>query len=207
MSSPAKVSPLTCALALLAAILVTALLLQGWHGSHATAILNTPPRNITLAPPPSEITLTDDLQIIQDHALFYATRKFYVPVLAAPLAARSELSSYQLVGTLILPRKPGVAFLRRGDATTAVSPGDHLDSWTVEAVQAGSTVFGYGDQRVTLNTTLPFGSTSAAQSIGIIRLPITRPAQGRANAALASQEPTRLNPHPPHSPRDRARGQ
>lgn len=208
MSTQDKVGPLVYALAPLAAFLAIALVLQGWRGSHATAILNTPPSKITSAQPPHALTLTDDLQIIQERPLFYASRKFYDPVLATPPTTRSQLSSYQLMGTLLLPQKPGIAFLRRGPAgeTTTLSPGDHLDGWTVEAVHTGSAVFGYADQRVTLTTTLAFGSSSTAQSGGIVRMPITRPAQHQASASQVSQEPIRPSPHRPYSPRDRTRG-
>ena len=124
MSTQDKVGPLVYALAPLAAFLAIALVLQGWRGSHATAILNTPPSKITSAQPPHALTLTDDLQIIQERPLFYASRKFYDPVLATPPTTRSQLSSYQLMGTLLLPQKPGIAFLRRGPAgeTTTLSP-------------------------------------------------------------------------------------
>lgn len=211
MSTPDKAGSLVYALAPLAAVLATALVLQGWRGSHAAAILNTPPSNITFSQPPHALNLTDDLQIIQERPLFYATRKFYDPVLPAPPTTRSQLSSYQLMGTLLLPQRPGVAFLRTGPAgeTTTLSPGDHLDGWTVEAVHAGSAVFGYADQRVTLTTTLAFGNSSTAQSGGsggIVRIPIGRPAQHQASAAQVSREPIRPSPHRPYSPRDHTRG-
>ena len=176
MSTPYKASPLLYALAPLAAILAASLVLQGWRGSRAAAILRTPPRKTTLAQPPQALNLTNDFQIIQDRALFYATRKFYAPVLATPPTTASQLSSYQLLGTLLVPHKPSVAFLRAGPAgqTTTVSPGDHLDGWTVKAVQSGKAVFSYNDQRVTLTTTLPVGNTPAALSIEIVHMRISR---------------------------------
>ena len=179
MNTSYRASPLLYALALLAVILAAALVRQGWRGSRATAILRTPPRKITLARPLHALTLTDHLQVIQDRALFYATRKFYDPVLATPPTTRSQLSRYQLMGTLLLPQRAGVAFLRRGPGgkTKTVSRGDRLDGWTVEAVQSGKVVFGYRDQRVTLTTALPPGTTPAAQSGGIVRMPLTRPPQ------------------------------
>lgn len=201
---PRKASPLVYALAPFAAALATALFLQAWHGSRATELLRTPPRNITFAPQPRTLDLADNLQIIQDRALFYATRKFFNPMLTTSPTTRSQLSNYQLMGTLLLPQRPGVAFLRRGstgDAMT-VSPGNHLDGWTLETVQVGSAVFSYGDQRVTLLTALPFGTTSVAQSLGIAHLPTTRPAQGPTQHASQEQ----LTRHRLHSLPDRTRG-
>lgn len=184
MSTPKDNSALLYVLAPLALVLSAALVAQAWRGSRATAILRTPVRTFAAATPPDGLNLADDLQVIRDGALFYATRKFYTPVLATPATTMAELSRYRLMGTLLVPRKPAVAFLRRGqgDNATAVSPGDHLDGWTVKAVQSGSAVFGYGGQQVTLTTTPPLG-TAAPQGLTIVPLGRTQPRQRQASPA------------------------
>ncbi len=184
MSIPSKDKPLIYALVPLAVIFGAALVAVGWRGSRASAILRTAPRKIVIPQPAGALTLTDDLQIIQDRALFYATRKFYDPVFATPATTQSQLSSYQLMGTLLIPQRPRLAFLRKSprDNTTAVSPGDHLDGWTVEAVQSGKAVFAYGDQRVTLTTILPFESGPTSQGVVVVRMHITEPPQHHSSA-------------------------
>jgi hypothetical protein len=208
MTTPEKAGPFFYALAPLAVILAATLLLQGWRGSRAAAILRTPPRKMTVAPSPRALELTNDFQVIRDRALFYATRKFYAPVPGTPPTTSAQLSSYQLIGTLLVPHKPGVAFLRRGPAgkTATVSSGDDLDGWTVKAVQSGKAVFGYKDQQVTLTTPLPFGNTPAAQSGGIVRMRISQPAQRPASPAHAPQESIQPTRHSRYFPRSHARG-
>lgn len=176
MSTSDKPSPLLYALASLAAILGAALFMQGWRGSRATAILRTVPRKINLAKTAKTLIRTDDLRIIEERALFYATRKVYAPLLASPIASRLQLSRYQLIGTLLVPQKQGVAFVRQGPAgkTTTISPGNQLDGWTVKAVQSGKAVFAYEDQRVTLTTAAPLKTSPPDQNVAIIRMPVTQ---------------------------------
>jgi hypothetical protein len=152
MNTHDKDSPLLYALATLTLILGVALVAQAWRSSRVTAILNTPPHRIIVSQPPDALNLTDDLRIIQDHALFYATREFYSPVLATAVTTPAQLSSYQLLGTLLIPKNPGVAFVRRSpsDTTMTLSPGQEVDGWAVRAVQSGRVVFSYRDQVVTL---------------------------------------------------------
>ena len=177
MSPSAKDKSLSYALLALAVILGATLFAQGWRGSRTSEILRTPARKIAVATLPETLNLADDLQIIQNRALFYATRRFYEPALATPVTTVAQLSSYQLMGTLLLPQRPGVAFVRRGpgDDTTTVSPGDHLDGWTVKAVQNSIAIFGYGDQRVTLTVTSPFGSSPAGQGVTVVRVRTAQP--------------------------------
>lgn len=168
---PYRVSALAYALATMAAILGAALILQFRHGSDASAILHTPPRRSPIPGTPFATPLSNDLQTIQNGALFYATRKYITPPPTMPPSARAQLSSYLLMGTMLVPQRPPVAFLRRGPSglTMTLSPGDHLDGWTVMTVQAGSATFGYGADRVTLTTPLPYGITPAAENAGITR--------------------------------------
>lgn len=189
MNTPAKAGPMLYALASLAVALGAALILQGWRGSRAADLLRTPPRKITFPQPPYALNPTDGFQIIRDRALFYATRKFYDPVLATSPTTRSQLSSYQLLGTLIVPGRPPVAFLQRGPTgkATTVSPGGDLDGWKVKVIESGHVVFGYENQQVTLSTMLPFGRTPANQRAGIFRLPIARPELRRQSSATRAR--------------------
>ena len=174
----AKGGPILYALVVFIVLLGSLLVLQGLHGSHAAALLRTPAREIGLAPAPQALNLPEDFRIIQDRALFYATRKFYQPPAATSPTMLSRLSSYQLLGTLVIPRRSPVAFLRNGPTgkTTKLSPGDHFDGWTVKAIQSGQVVLGYEGHRDTLRTMLPFAEATPAQGSGIVRVSITRTA-------------------------------
>lgn len=154
MSVRDKQSLIVYALAVLILLLIISLVAQGWRGGHLTAILDTPARKMAASPPPETLNLPDDLRVIQDHALFYSTRAFYVPALATPITTSAQISSYQLLGTMLVPEKPGVAFLRRtpSDTTMTLSPGVVVDGWSVTVIQSGRIVFSYKDQMVTLTT-------------------------------------------------------
>ena len=204
MSAPLKASVLTYVLALLAVSLLVLTFVQGWRGSSTGSILRVPPRKIGVPSLPNALNLPNNFQIIRDHALFYATRKFYSPAPAMPPTMRAELSSYQVIGTMLVPHGAAIAFLQTGagSTTTKVSPGDHLGGWTVISVQSGKVVFGYSNQRVTLKTPVPFASSPAAPGTGMIRAPITPFAQ-HASPAYAPQrlvQPLNRIPHVPPLP-------
>jgi hypothetical protein len=204
MNAQLKASALTYGLALLAVSLLVLTLMQGWRGSNAVSILRAPPRKIVVPSLPSALNLPNDFQIIRDQALFYATRKFYSPAPAMPPTMRAELSNYQLIGTMLVPHGPAIAFLQTGPGgtTTKVSPGDHLGGWIVINVQSGKVVFGYNNQRVTLKTPVPFASSPAAPGTGMMRAPIIPFAQ-HASPAYAPQrlvQPLNRSPHGPPSP-------
>ena len=175
----------TVALVTLNAVLAALLVLCAWRGTQTRSLLGTAPRPIplkqySLVRP----AMTTNLAAIQDRALLYAARSVYMPPLAGNSPPKPQ---YRLVGTFIIPFKPGVALLSSANgAARKVKPGDSLDGWLVEAVE---------DRRVVLrheSETFDIASTAAGKpGLTLQSAPLARqtpPVAG--NRILGSSEAT-----------------
>lgn len=108
-----------------------------WRGTESATLLATRPARIAVSALLEKLSGTDTSQVavIQDRALFYPTRQFYVP--PAPGITSSPKPDYRLLGTILTTGRPAVALLQpTGSAVTKrVRPGDDLEGWTVLAVE------------------------------------------------------------------------
>lgn len=174
MKSPEPIRPATYLIALLALGLASATALQGLRGSQAASILNTSARASNLPRVPQLFSDPIDLDVIARQALFYATRTEYQPPPQSTVPAQVQLSNYQLIGTLIAPHKPSIAFLRNRTtkALTTATAGTHFGRWVVTGVHNGRVVFRLGSQQTTLATAEHGSLPSAVLSQGVIRMPI-----------------------------------
>jgi hypothetical protein len=112
-----------------------ALLYIVWQGTSVQHILQTPARVPNLTSPAIDAALTpQDLEVIQQAALFYPSRKFYVVPQAAAQIARPN---YRLVGALILPNKASIATLtdNNSGAVRKVKAGDDLEGWIILSIE------------------------------------------------------------------------
>jgi hypothetical protein len=129
--------PLTVVLLALNVMLAAWWVVQLWSGTQTAALLAVRPAAMPLPPLISEIGSADTLQaaVIQDRALFYATRRYYVPAPAS--LAVFPRPDYKLLGTILASGRPTVALLQPagGTGTRRVKPGDELDGWAVLAVE------------------------------------------------------------------------
>jgi hypothetical protein len=102
------------------------------------------------------------LSNLRHQPLTYATRQPYVaPAPAISLAPPPP--GYRLTGTLITPRRPASATLvpAAGDAAARrVKPGDDLDGWKVQAVEANRVILTYGEQSIEIAKTRDGGSNA-----------------------------------------------
>jgi hypothetical protein len=156
-----------------------------WGGTATRELLGTAPRSgLTLPGLPLESPHTTALNTIQEHALFHATRTFFVAV--DPHALPIPKPDYELVGTLIIPRKPTVALLRQRatSASRKVKPGDDLDGWMVEVVENGRVVITNKDKRAEIARA---GAQNAKGADGLRIAPLQRTAAPLQRAATPLQ--------------------
>ncbi|MGA7538946.1 MAG: hypothetical protein WBW93_09270 [Steroidobacteraceae bacterium] len=130
-----------------------------WRGTDAAALLQTPARPMTTPGLAATASDTIGLSDIRDQALFYATRKYFIEV-ARPTVAQLPPPSYLLEGTLIIPGKPAVAFLKHqpDGISKTVHPGDALEGWHVGAVESGGVMLAHNMDRIEITAK---GATSA----------------------------------------------
>jgi len=174
----------TVALVTLNAVLAPLLVLCAWRGTQTRSLLGTAPRPIplkqySLVRP----ALTTNLAAIQDRALLYAARSFYMPPLSGTSPPKPQ---YRLVGTFIIPFKPAVALLSSANgAARKVKPGDSLDGWLVEAVEDRRVVLRYESE------TFDIASTAAAKpGLTLQSAPRARQPPVAGNRILGSSEAT-----------------
>lgn len=154
-----------CALALL--------IVRVWHGTQTVSLLATAPKPFAVpetdTEAPSRVT---SLAVIQDQALFYASRRFYTPPPPSTLPVTPPRPDYKLAGTFIIPSKPTVALLTgAAGVSRKVKTGDDLDGWTVQAVESSRLTLQYG------TTTFEISSAGKGGSAGMQLVPLTRTAQ------------------------------
>lgn len=137
----AKARLTTLALLALNAVLLGFALLRIGLGTQTASILATVP--LTAAAPKiglEEHSRPLNLSLLQEQSLFHASRHFFVPAGADPIAPPPL--DYRLAGTFIVPGKPAVAFLALANdgASKKVRTGDSLDGWQVRSVERGRVV-------------------------------------------------------------------
>jgi len=203
-----KASPRVLALIGLNGFIAACLVTSAWRGTHAAALLATPPQ----ATPLPEYDLTrpvnpTHLGAIEDQTLLYASRHVYV---APPPSLAPPKPSYRLVGTIIIPLKPAVAVLTGPqDAPRKVKPGDTLDGWLVEVVERHRVLLRHEGETFEIADAAPESTGLTVQRAPLARLtPSTPPVGVRllgqpTSAAPGAPSPvssTRLTPrlyHPP----------
>src|SRR5689334_10435584 len=147
----ASTRPMTALLALLSIGFAVILVMRIWQGTSAAELLATAaqahPLPVTRLDEPQRVS---DLAPIRNKALFYASRRFFVPPLAPATPAAPPAPDYRLVGTFVIPRKPTIALLVHGTdgASRKVRPGDAIDGWTVQSVEKSRVVLEYEAQHV-----------------------------------------------------------
>jgi hypothetical protein len=174
---------LTIVLALASTGIVLLIAHRAIQGTQAERLLATPPRHydaisLNLDVPHSAVSL----EPIRDHALFYASRAFYVPPPPSAEPATPPKPDYLLAGTFIIPRKPTVALLnsRGTGAVRKVVPGDDLDGWHVQGVEIQRVVLDYKGQQIEIVRDVH------AKSGGLTVAPIVRTSAPKAALAVAS---------------------
>lgn len=174
MKRPTTKARLLTSLLILANVFAVALLIsRAWQGTQAARLLATEPK--TFAVPeldtgaPARVA---SLGVIQEQALFYATRRFYTPPPPSAVPVTPPRPDYKLAGTFIIPSKPTVALLTgSAGASRKVKTGDDLDGWTVQAIEAGRVTLQYG------STTFDILGTGRGGTSGMHVVTLTQTAQ------------------------------
>lgn len=138
-----------------------------WRGTDTATLLQTPARPMTTARLVSAASDTAGLPDIKNQALFYASREFFVAV-AQPTAVQLPPPAYSLEGTLLIPGKPAVAFVKHqaDGVSKTVHPGDALDGWKVGAVESGGVILTNSTHRIEI-TAKGFSSIASLHSAKI----------------------------------------
>ena len=163
--------PLTIALMLASVALGTVIVWRVWHGTEVNALLATPARKY--APPEVKLSAPDRQAnlAIRDHALFHASREFFMPPTPVATPATPPRPDYRLVGTFIIPRKPTVALLVSATGgSRKVHPGDDLDGWRVQAVESRRVVLQFDSE------SMEIVSATRAAAGGMTMAPLSRAA-------------------------------
>jgi hypothetical protein len=171
---------LTCALVLVNLCGLTLLIHRAWQGTQAARLLATEPRPFSV---PKLDTLAParpaSLGVIQDQALFYASRHFYTPPPPSAAPVMPPRPDYKLAGTLIIPSKPTVALLTgSAGVSRKIKTGDDLDGWMVQAIETGRVTLQYG------STMFDILGAQRNSNVGIRVVPLTQTAQTGANGGI-----------------------
>ncbi len=185
-----RISLSTGVLGVIAVVLAALVVLRLVHGTEAGELLATPPKAPNLPQMKLDApTLEAHFEPVRDHALFYASRAFYVapPPPAAPTAPPHP--NYVLAGTFAIPHKHTVALLKQGANNTVlkVKAGDDLEGWHIESVESARVLLRYQDERFEIA-----GSTREPGS-HLTRAPLTRSTPAgvaKATSALATSPDT-----------------
>jgi len=161
---------LTIALVVLNVVLAAAIGNRLWRGTQTALLIATPAthRAVPTLIPDSPATAVWQGTVIQDRALFYASRRFYKPpALAQAMLPRPD---YRLLGTVSAPGRPPVALLQPmgPGATRHVKAGDELDGWTVHAVEHTRVILQQNGQQYEIASALGSGGA-------MLVAPIARP--------------------------------
>jgi len=175
-----RISLFTALLAAMAAALGTLILVRLAAGTQADALLATSAKTANIPEMKLQApALEAQLEPLRDHALFYASRAFYVapPPPAAPAAPPRP--NYGLAGTFVIPHKHTVALLKQGagENVVKVRAGEDLEGWHIESVEASRVLLRYQDERFEI------ARTARDSGSHLTRVPLTRP--GRATAAVS----------------------
>jgi type II secretory pathway component PulC len=178
----ARVRLFTVILAAINLSLIATLATHLWEGTQTASLLATAAKPIQSP----ELHLaaaarTDNVGVIQDRALFYASRHFYVSPPPSAIPSTPPKPDYRLVGTFIIPQKPTVALLANSSgASRKVKTGDDLDGWSVQAIEGRRVILQYQSETVEITAASTGGMT------GMQMAPITRTAQTAPVAGIRS---------------------
>jgi hypothetical protein len=160
-------------------------------------IQNTKPRAPAALPIPRPTSRTQPaLDRVQSHALFHASRTFYVPpaVPATPVDLKPPAPAFRVVSVLMSGNRPPLALLTDGQSKgiLKVRQGDVVAGWTVESVASKRVVLVYQNEHIELGPRL---STDAQghQSTLSTRSNVTSMAGGvrvLGKSSAATSEPT-----------------
>lgn len=190
--------PATIVLAAVIAALAAALIACALSGTHVAPLLATAP--IELSSPvqgfPAPAVPLDSADLEQA-TLFYASRRYFAPPKSAPSV---QAPPYILIGTLLIPGKPALAFLKN-DSTSAsvkVAVGDMLQGWKVQAVESRNIVITAGKQRLEIG---PGGSKGTHPSLASATVTALRPTpHGGLIRLLGHSQPPQPQRSAIHSP-------
>jgi len=107
------------------------------RGTQTRVLLSTPAEPIAASPPVSEIQPTaTSFAGIQEHALFYRSRTYHLPV-ERSVAPEKAVPAYELAGAFVIPDRAPIAVLKSRSAglSRTVRPGDDLDGWQVRSIE------------------------------------------------------------------------
>lgn len=175
-ASKSRVRPLTIVL-ILANVCATALVLYNvWVGTQSAALLATAAKPFAIPEPKIEPPgAPANLASLQDQALFYSARHFYIAPPPPSVPVGPPRPDYRLVGTFVIPSKPTVALLSNSSgASRKVKTGDALDGWTVQLVESGRVILQYQNETVEIST------AGKAGNGGMQVVPMTRTAPSAA---------------------------
>src|SRR5215471_13846360 len=159
---------------------VVACVLQFVHGSQAHSIAATVADKIAAPTPLSDPTLNSiDLSGIQNAALFYEARGFYVPPVVPELQTRPD---YRLSGTLLIPNQPAVAMLiqNQSGARLKIREGQELEGWTVFAIRPQGVTLRHGEQELEIRSV----ARAASQGLQAVALNGVIPASRSPGSGL-----------------------
>jgi hypothetical protein len=114
--------------------------------------------------------------LIKDRALFHSSRHFFVPPEPSTRPPPPAPPAYQLVGTLVIPKKPTVALLKASssDIQRRISVGDNLDGWLVDAVEMKRVTLHFEDQHTQIGRDALHETHLPATTPGLTRVPLVR---------------------------------
>jgi hypothetical protein len=183
MTRPVWKANLLTAVLVLATVCGLVLLVHRlWQGTQTARLLATEPKPFGV--PELDIDIparAASLAVIQDQALFYASRHLYTPPPPSAVPSTPPRPDYKLAGTFIIPSKPTVALLTgSAGVSRKVKTGDELDGWTVQSIEAGRVTLQSGD------TKFDIVSATKAGNAGMHLVPLSQTAQ-TAQATQAAQ--------------------
>lgn len=209
-----RMSVTTAVLAALNLVLVGAVGWQLARGSQRDSLLNA--RSAATTRPPLQLELqavTGNLDPLQEQAVFYKSRRFYV-VPPAATVVEAPSPDYRFTGSMSLPSRGLTAILMHNQTNRRikVATGDDLEGWRVTAVEPKRVTVQLGERTAQIGVTTSRSGAGIAQvtstnsietaripqSQGVIRLPIqadgAQPAVSFPSRAIREEAPRLYRP-------------
>lgn len=199
MSGPKpRLRPLTMVLALANVCAAALLIYNAWSGTRTADLLATASKPFAIPAPKITPPGPVNLASLQEQALFYSARHFYVlpPPSAVPIGPPRP--DYKLVGTFVIPSKPTVALLSNSSgASRKVKAGDDLDGWTVGVVERGRVVLQYQNETFEIAAAGKLGSAG----MQVVALTSTAPSTPMSSGTrlLGGSVPASAVSHPAYT--------
>jgi hypothetical protein len=164
-----RMSVTTAVLAALNLVLVGAVGWQLARGSQRDSLLNA--RSAATTRPPVQLELqevTGNLEPLQEQAVFYKSRRFYV-VPPAATVVEAPSPDYRFTGSMSLPNRGLTAILMHNQTNRRikVATGDDLDGWAVTAVESKRVTVQLGER------TAQIGATTSGSGAGVTQVTST----------------------------------